>query len=149
LRSEPGRCPVCQAKFRGVMMCSRCGADLRPLMLLAVEAWRLRTAARTALHAGQIDLAIKLAEQAQDRQATAAGEGLRAIGAFLAPNLSPGIDPVPNHDPVPGVDHVPTFDPVPSRDREGAVEPPMAKLDGDEGQEGGRPLNGLNISYLT
>ena len=37
LPSRPGagvenRCPVCQARFRGGRICSRCGADLEPLM---------------------------------------------------------------------------------------------------------------------
>ena len=48
------RCPVCQARFRGARICSRCGAGLEPLMLLSVEAWQLRQAARQALHAGAL-----------------------------------------------------------------------------------------------
>ena len=44
--AEANRCPVCRARFRGVAVCSRCGADLARLMLLAAEAWRLREAAR-------------------------------------------------------------------------------------------------------
>ena len=35
--SESGRCPVCQARFRSEAVCSRCGADLMPLMLLLTQ----------------------------------------------------------------------------------------------------------------
>ena len=82
-RTEPGRCPVCQARFRGAIMCPRCGADLLPLMQLAMEAWRLRSAARAALSAGEVEQALTLAEQAQAVQRTPAGEGLRTVGELL------------------------------------------------------------------
>ena len=47
-------CPVCQARFRGSRLCSRCGADLGPLMIVAVRAWRLREEARDALARGHV-----------------------------------------------------------------------------------------------
>jgi len=31
------RCPVCQARFRRARVCSRCGADLEPLMRLQIS----------------------------------------------------------------------------------------------------------------
>ena len=78
------RCPVCQARFRGARICSRCGADLEPLMVLAVEAWQLRQAARQALDGGDVERALKLAGEAQGIQGTQSGEALRLLGAWLA-----------------------------------------------------------------
>lgn len=77
------RCPVCQARFRGVRICSRCGADLEPLMLLAVKSWQLRQAARQALDAGDVERALGLAIEAQGIQGTGSGEALRLLGAWL------------------------------------------------------------------
>ena len=73
------RCPVCQARFRGARICSRCGADLQPLMLLAVEAWQLRQAARQALNAGDVERALGFAIEAQGIQSTESGEALRLL----------------------------------------------------------------------
>ena len=78
------RCPVCQARFRGARICSRCGADLEPLMVLAVEAWQLRQAARQALDGGDVERALKLAGEAQGIQGTQSGEALRLLSAWLA-----------------------------------------------------------------
>jgi hypothetical protein len=77
------RCPVCQARFRGARICSRCGADLGPLMLLSVQAWQLRQAARQALDAGDVQRALALAGEAQGIQGTGSGEALRLLGAWL------------------------------------------------------------------
>jgi hypothetical protein len=77
------RCPVCQVRFRGVRICSRCGADLEPLMLLAVKAWQLRQAARQALDAGDVEGALGFAVEAQAIQDTESGEALRLLGAWL------------------------------------------------------------------
>ena len=77
------RCPVCQARFRGARICSRCGADLEPLMRLTVQAWQLRQAAREALDAGDVDRALGLATEAQGIQDTESGEALRLLGAWL------------------------------------------------------------------
>ena len=77
------RCPVCLARFRGAKVCSRCGADLEPLMILAVKSWRLRAAARAAIGAGQFEQAIELAEKAQGVLRTPAGEALRVVSELL------------------------------------------------------------------
>jgi hypothetical protein len=77
------RCPACQARFRGSRICSRCGADLGPLMLLTVKAWHLRQAARQALDAGDVGRALGLAIEAQSTQKTGSGEALRLLGAWL------------------------------------------------------------------
>jgi hypothetical protein len=77
------RCPVCQARFRDARMCSRCGADLEPLMRLAVQAWQSRQAARQALDAGDAERAQRLAMEAQSIQSTESGEALRLLGAWL------------------------------------------------------------------
>ena len=82
--NEANRCPVCQARFRGAKICSRCGADLEPLMLFAAEAWRLREAARAAFGAGLFARAVDLAEAAQERQRTSAGEMLRNLSRWVA-----------------------------------------------------------------
>ena len=81
--SEANRCPVCQARFRGAAICSRCGANLTRLMLLTAEAWRLREAARGAIAAGEFERAFELAGGAQETQATPAGEALLRLGAWL------------------------------------------------------------------
>lgn len=70
------RCPVCRAKFRRTATCSRCGADLTPLMTLAVRAWQARQAARRALLTGDIETAARRAAEAQDLQATEPGRRL-------------------------------------------------------------------------
>jgi hypothetical protein len=77
------RCPVCQARFRGARICSRCGADLEPLMRLTVKAWQLRQAARQTLEAGDVERALKLATEAQGIQATGSGEALRLLGTWM------------------------------------------------------------------
>jgi len=83
------RCPVCQARFRGARICSRCGADLEPLMVLAVKAWQLRQAARQALGAGDVEQALGLAVEAQGIQDTGSGEALRLLGAWLNTECAP------------------------------------------------------------
>lgn len=77
------RCPVCQARFRGARICSRCGADLEPLMLLTVKAWQLRQSARRALNAGDAERALELALEAQGIQSTESGEALRLLSAWV------------------------------------------------------------------
>ncbi|MGH9627411.1 MAG: hypothetical protein ACRD7E_03485, partial [Bryobacteraceae bacterium] len=82
-QEESLRCPVCQARFRGVLICSRCGGDLEPLMLLAADAYRLREAARMALNSGDFGAAHTLAEEAQARCFTRTGEDLRLLSRLL------------------------------------------------------------------
>ena len=86
LRTAAGvenRCPVCQARFRGSRACSRCGADLGPLMRLTVKAWQLRQRARQALNDGDVGRALALATEAQGTQNTGSGEALRLLAAWL------------------------------------------------------------------
>jgi len=82
--AEANRCPVCQARFRGAALCSRCGADLARPMLLAAEAWRLREAARGAIAAGEFERAFEFARSAQETQTTPAGEALLRLSAWLS-----------------------------------------------------------------
>jgi hypothetical protein len=82
--SEFGRCPVCQARFRSEAVCSRCGADLMPLMLLLTHAYCLRQAARQALKAGDEQAALAAAEAAQNLHATPQGDLLRIVCAAAA-----------------------------------------------------------------
>ena len=82
--SEPALCPVCRARFRGARICSRCGADLGPVMRLSVAAWRLREAARDSLAAGDFASAYRLAARAQRLQVTGEGRALCLLSAWLA-----------------------------------------------------------------
>jgi predicted amidophosphoribosyltransferase len=52
------RCPVCNARFRGTVTCSRCGADLGPLMTLVARAWHHRLRAARALADGDAESAL-------------------------------------------------------------------------------------------
>ena len=58
------KCPVCRARFRGTTDCSRCGADLSPLMRLAGRAWLARQRAIHSLLSGEPHLAAELASEA-------------------------------------------------------------------------------------
>jgi len=81
--TAPNQCPVCQARFRGARLCSRCGADLGPLMSLAVLAWQRRQAARQAFQASDFGRAADLAAEAQQLHSTPDGERLRLLAAWL------------------------------------------------------------------
>jgi hypothetical protein len=77
-------CPVCKARFRGSAECSRCGADLTALMLLASQAYALREAARQALRSGDGRNALSSARAAQGLHATAEGNLLQSVCGVLA-----------------------------------------------------------------
>ena len=81
--NEDKRCPVCQARFRGAVTCSRCGADLRPLMFLAAKASRLREGARQAILGGDFYQAGELACQAESVCRTSAGRNLLLLCQWL------------------------------------------------------------------
>jgi hypothetical protein len=76
-------CPVCQARFRGSIECSRCGADLGTIMGLAAGAWRLREEARQAIAEGEAERARALAAQAQEICWTTAGRDLELVSSCL------------------------------------------------------------------
>jgi predicted amidophosphoribosyltransferase len=82
--SIANQCPVCQARFRGARLCSRCGADLEALMVLSVKAWQSRQAARQALGAGEIGQALHHALRAQEFQQTPQGQSLRVLCEWLS-----------------------------------------------------------------
>ncbi|MCP4663332.1 MAG: hypothetical protein GY856_48690 [bacterium] len=75
-------CPVCRARFRGTRECSRCGADLEPLMILAVRGHHAREAARRALERGEVVRAHELATAAQSLHATPEGRRLCRLTAW-------------------------------------------------------------------
>ena len=81
------RCPACGVRFRSVMECPRCGADLGPLMSLAARAYLLRLDARRRLQEGEPARAARLAESAQSLMATPSGRGLERIARWLAEQL--------------------------------------------------------------
>ncbi|MBI3268494.1 MAG: hypothetical protein HYZ53_05685 [Planctomycetes bacterium] len=78
------RCPVCGARFRATADCSRCGADLRPLMALAASAWRARRGARVALRAGDLTRAEEGAAEAERLHSTRSGRRLALLAAWYA-----------------------------------------------------------------
>ena len=82
--SVPMACPTCRAAWRGVVMCSRCGADLTALMRVAVRAWELRQAARAALCAGnRATEALALARAADQLHTTPYGQRLLALALLV------------------------------------------------------------------
>ncbi len=85
-------CPVCGAGFRATRSCSRCGADLTPLMALAAESWRLRERGRRALQAGDFDSGLDLASAAQRLHATESGRNLAKLARWLTANGPRGTD---------------------------------------------------------
>jgi hypothetical protein len=64
-------------------MCSRCGADLKPLMVLAATSWRLRQSAREALARGESSHARDFALRAQELHRTPAGDALLRLTTLL------------------------------------------------------------------
>ncbi len=82
--AESNQCPVCRARFRGVSICSRCGADLQPLMVLAAQSWWLRESARRSLAAGDLESAAEFAQQAEQLQSTPNGEALQLLTFWLS-----------------------------------------------------------------
>ena len=95
--STAHHCPVCHARFRGSRLCSRCGADLGRLMILAVRAWRLRQEARHALTRGDLAEARRLANAAQALHRTPRGASLELLAQWLdaAPSESAQERPLP------------------------------------------------------
>lgn len=75
------RCPVCQARFRGASICSRCGADLMLLMLLRAQAYSHRQAARQSLRVGDVGNALAAAKAAQELHPTKQGGILEMVCA--------------------------------------------------------------------
>jgi hypothetical protein len=76
-------CPVCRARFRNSVECSRCGADLTTIMTLAAAAWRIRQEARQALADDDPDRARTLASQAESICQTPAGKRLEELSSWL------------------------------------------------------------------
>jgi len=77
--SRPSSCPVCRARFRGSSLCSRCGADLTALMLLAAHAYVLRQSARQSLRQGDCRAALASSQAAQRLHSTSEGSLLSLI----------------------------------------------------------------------
>ncbi|MCP5113003.1 MAG: hypothetical protein GY953_19420 [bacterium] len=84
MREPAGRCPVCQARFRGERICSRCGANIEPLMALIIKAYLSRRAARRALASGNVAKASRLATAAQETCSSSRGERLCLLTWWLA-----------------------------------------------------------------
>ena len=78
------KCPVCGARFRQTTDCRRCGADLEPLMRLAMKAYLAREASRQRLLEGDFESAENLAVLAQDLCATSDGRRLVLLASCLS-----------------------------------------------------------------
>ena len=94
------KCPVCGARFRGTCICSRCEADLTPLMKIAFKAFKIREEARRALLEGCYEKAQKLAREAQSLIDTDSGRQLYLICNWLTEcsvGVGTGITPRPLH----------------------------------------------------
>ena len=89
MADPPLLCPVCRARFRGASQCSRCGADLIPLMTLAARAYLLRRASRDHLLQGDYAGAQLLADRSQALHATDRGRHLSLAAAWFATCLPP------------------------------------------------------------
>ena len=74
---------MCQARFRGARICSRCGADLGRLMRLSAEAWAMREQARRALALGRFADASEMVAIAQELEETAAGRSLSLVCQWM------------------------------------------------------------------
>lgn len=57
---RPPKCPVCAARFRGSVICTRCGTDLTSLMRIAAKAWHFRQQSRDALLSGDLRTGLRL-----------------------------------------------------------------------------------------
>jgi hypothetical protein len=89
--SEVLRCPTCRTPWRGVTICPRCGSDLVAIMRVAMKAWELREAARSALRAGDRPAqALALARAASRLHATRQGQRLLALALVAAGQISDG-----------------------------------------------------------
>ena len=83
MEQDRSGCPACGAGFRGTRACSRCGADLGPLMTLAACSFRDRRAAREAIGRGDFEASRRLTLRAQRMCATRTGRRLWLLSAWL------------------------------------------------------------------
>jgi hypothetical protein len=82
------KCPVCGAKFRGSVICSRCGGNLGPLMQIAGRAWLLRRQAIAALLSGDPDAAFCLIQRARKLHDTSIARKIELIVKALRHSAS-------------------------------------------------------------
>ena len=59
VRIAPSKCPVCNASFRGVTVCPRCGTDLTLIMRLAARAWALGQKSKSTILDGDLNAAMR------------------------------------------------------------------------------------------
>lgn len=77
-------CPVCRARFRENLQCSRCGADLKPLMTLVLKSHIACEDARIAILNGDYQAALTLASAAQTLYRTERSKRLFHLAFWLA-----------------------------------------------------------------
>ncbi len=76
-------CPVCNASFRGSLLCSRCGADLSKLMSIAVRQSKLRKDAAASLAEGNPEKALASARKAQYLMRNQAGKKIMRLAQLF------------------------------------------------------------------
>ncbi len=76
-------CPVCSAPFREKTTCSRCKADLEPIMQIAGKARVFRDAARTAVLVGDFERAGEHAHTSLALHETKNGRNLLLLARWL------------------------------------------------------------------
>jgi len=74
---------VCRAGFRQSSQCSRCAADLGPLMRLSLQAYRLRDRCRSHLESDHPQEALRLAQEAESLCSTPSGQALGRLARLL------------------------------------------------------------------
>jgi hypothetical protein len=77
------RCPACRAGLAGSPTCRRCGADLRAVLELVLDARRLCHEAKAALERGDAARAYALAHASVLRHATPEGQRLMVLSRWL------------------------------------------------------------------
>lgn len=96
------RCPVCQARFRGERICSRCGGDLTAIMTLTARSWAWREAARRAIADGEFERAAEYAAEAQRLHGTPAGKSLLSLIELV--RIAPEIEVFSSPRPEPSLE---------------------------------------------
>ncbi len=76
-------CPVCNAKFRGTVFCSRCGADLSQLIKIVLRSYNVRKSSYNAILSGNYIIAQKQLSEAQFLCCTPRGEQLQKLLSML------------------------------------------------------------------
>ena len=84
MQPKPLTCPVCKTHLNGTNRCTRCGTDLRRLLVVAAQAALIRERAREALRRRRYVVASDLSARAQFLHHTPTGQRLLDMTRILA-----------------------------------------------------------------